>query len=143
MRSLAIFFCAVALGACSATPSPPSYQPVASPTLPTPPIDYAKMQRDGDVLLAKWTTCRTDAARDLAKSTKIPTEEVPQRAYEKCHVEREAWVDSQVSPGMNHTFLETVADRNEHCLYTTLAEHVGNAERPPAALPNCTSPPPK
>jgi hypothetical protein len=123
VRLLALIGVAVLAGCTAATTTGP-VQPVQDQPAPSPPIDYGKMKRDGDVLLAKWTTCTTDATRELAK-TKIPTEEVPIKANEKCHAEREAWVDSQTGPGVTRAMLETVADGTDHCLYPIQLTYVG------------------
>jgi hypothetical protein len=118
MRAVRLSLCLLisTLAACSSEPKPIDFGEIQRRA--------AVMEREGDVLMAKWTKCQNDATRDLAR-TKIPTEEVAQKAFQMCHAQREAWVDSQVGPGMSRQFVEHVADGAEHCSYLILTGWVG------------------
>jgi hypothetical protein len=108
---------AVLLTGCAPAAPPVEYHPTVLP------VDEAKIRRAGDALLAKWSFCQVDAAKRLARTT-VPAIDAAQQASLECRLQREAWVDSQISPGMTKSFVEGAADGSEHCLFPTLLGYI-------------------
>jgi hypothetical protein len=79
--------------------------------------DSKERKRRSNVLLAKWTQCNVDKARELARSD-LPAPEAVREAFARCDKERAEWVRAQGS-GIR-SIAESVASGSEDSSFPML-----------------------
>jgi hypothetical protein len=108
-----ISFTTLTLIGCVAAPPAPA--PIAS-TSDWSPAEETSHQ-DSNALLSEWNSCQHDQMIKVSQ-TSLPAPEVVNTAYNNCKSEREAWVSSQIGPGMDQSFVESTATGAEDCSFS-------------------------
>jgi hypothetical protein len=88
--------------------------------------DSKNRHRRSDVLLAKWSKCYFDKARELAYSD-LPAPEAASEAFARCDKERQDWVRAQGSSIRSSA--EYVATGSERTAYPLVLGLIGDLRR--------------